>query len=177
LPTNVPPNIADETVIAHRLKHWINIAPVMVACLILFLALIVGLSLYPSYAEDVNKFIPASLIGLFTLVYSSLVALIALLSVWIYRNNRLLLTNHHIVEFTRRGVFDTTISQFSLGKLQDVSCQQRGILPNLLGYGDIHIETAGEQKENFIFTQVPQPQELASQIMQAHEDLGTSDAV
>ena len=162
----------DEIVICQRRKHWVNIVPVLLACVILFLFLPIGSYFYGRHTQTINNIIPAGIIGSLVMVYIILVAGIALLSLWIYRQNRLVLTNH-IVEYTRRGIFDRTVAQFSLIKLQDVSSAQHGLMANLLGYGNITIETAGEE-ENFVFAQVPRPQELANQIMQAHEALADS---
>lgn len=173
VPTPPPKPAIDETVICERRKHWINVAPVLVACALLILFLPIASYFYARHMTEINKYIPSAAIGSLMLVYLLLVVSIALLSLYIYRQNRLVLTNHHLVEYTRRGIFSHTTSQFSLIKLQDVSSTQNGPLANMLNYGNITIETAGEE-ENFVFAQVPRPQELANQIMQAHEALADS---
>ena len=173
MPTVTQPPV-NEQILTQQRKHWINVAPVMLSTLILLLVLPLASYLYSRYNDQISKIIPAAAMGSLMLIYAVLVILIALLALWIYGQNRLVLTNHHIVEYTRRGIFNRTESQFSLIKLQDVSCSQNGFLANLLGYGDITIETAGEE-ENFVFRQVPRPQSLANQIMQAHEALADTN--
>lgn len=173
-PTSQLPAV-DEKIILEQRKHWINVAPVMFATIVLLLVLPLVSYLYSSNGNSISKVIPAAVIGSMFMIYTALVAVIALLSLWIYRQNRLVLTNHHIVQYTRRGIFNRTVSQFSLIKLQDVSSAQKGLLANMLGYGNITIETAGEE-ENFVFSQVPNPQILANQIMQAHESLEDSSS-
>ncbi|HSX14842.1 MAG TPA: PH domain-containing protein [Candidatus Saccharimonadales bacterium] len=170
MPNPNQPAPVTETILAQRHKHWINVAPVMFSTLILALVFVAASSYYAGHTDTVNQYIPVAGISALTFIYWVLIIGIALLAIWIYRQNRIVLTNHHIMQYTRRGLFDHSVSQFSLIKLQDVSCRQKGILANLLSYGDIEIETAGEE-ENFSFKQVPSPQTLADQIMQAHEAL------
>jgi len=165
-----PLNVVNEIIITETRKHWVNIAPILFGCLILILFLPAGSYYYGRHMSAINQYIPAAIIGSLVLVYVAIVAFITILSIWIFRQNRLVLTNHHIVEYTRRGLFNHTTSQFSLIKLQDVSAAQKGLMANIFGYGTITIETAGEE-ENFVFQQVPNPQTLANRIMQAHEAL------
>ncbi len=173
MPEAMPANLVDETVLAQTRKHWINVAPIFFSCIVLALVWL-GL-VYSSgrYGQTLARYIPAADTGLVLAALALLIIAITGFSWWIYRQNRLVLTNHHLVEYTKRGLFDNTVSQFSLIKLQDVTARQRGLIANVLGYGDIVIETAGEQ-EHFVFNQVPRPQALADQIMQAHEALESS---
>ncbi len=159
-----------EVIITTSRKHWINLAPVILSTAILVLLFFFGTIYYDTHMDNIHKYVPAAYIAIFSFFFWILVVGILLLSIWIYRQNRLVLTNHHLMEYTRRGLFDHTVAQFSLIKLQDVSARQRGFLANVLGYGNIELETAGES-ENFLFQQLPQAQALANQIMQAHERL------
>ena len=133
----------NEQVLFEQRKHWINVAPVMLSTALLLLILPLASYVYGRYKADLTKVIPVAVASSISMIYVVLVLLIGLLALWIYRQNRLVLTNHHLVEYTRRGIFNRTVSQFSLIKLQDVSSAQKGFMANLLGYGDITIETAG----------------------------------
>lgn len=168
-----PTNSIKETIITERRKHWINIAPILFGSLILVLLLPAASYFYGRHSATINQFVPGVMMASLTLVYLVAVVFITGMSIWIFRQNRLVLTDHHIVEYTQRGIFNHTVSQFSLIKLQDVSASQQGLVANMFGYGTISIQTAGEA-ENFVFTQVPDPQDLANQIMQAHEALENS---
>lgn len=165
-----PANLVNETILAQTRKHWINVAPIMVSTVVLALVWLGLVYSTGRYATTIRRYVPVADTGMVVFALGLLIAAIAVFSFWIYRQNRLVLTNHHLVEYTRRGLFNSTVSQFSLIKLQDVTARQNGLLANMLGYGDIVIETAGEQ-ENFMFNQVPHPKVLADQIMKAHESL------
>lgn len=138
------------------------------ACIILVFALIPANLFYLNYQDTINQVIPTSAIGVAVVIYLILVGLIAVLALWVWWENRLVLTNKHVVQYTRLGIFNHSISQLNLTNVQDVTYSQRGVLANLLDYGDVVVETAGEQV-NFVFRYVPDPEPIASQIVQAHE--------
>lgn len=86
----------------------------------------------------------------------------------LYRNNVIFVTSEKIAQVVYLSLFNRKISQLSIGDVQDVTVAQNGIFPNLLGYGSLVIETAGEQ-QNYTFTYVPKPYESAKLIVGSHE--------
>lgn len=79
------------------------------------------------------------------------------LDVWI-------VTDVRIVNIEQRQLFSRVISEHELERIQDVTAEAHGILPTFLNYGEVHVQTAGEQ-QRFIFKQVPNPQEVKRQIL------------
>ena len=56
-------------------------------------------------------------------------------------------TNKRIVDVEQKGVFYREVSSLHYGKIQDITVETRGIIPTFLGFGDIHVQTAGEDRE------------------------------
>jgi len=55
-----------------------------------------------------------------------------------------------------------------LTKIQDVTSEIVGVIPTLLSYGNIYVQTAAE-KERFVFYQIPSPNEVKNQIVRLQE--------
>lgn len=87
---------------------------------------------------------------------------------YIYKNNIIIVTTDKVAQILYRNLVDRKISQLSLGDLQDVTVDQRGILARMFKYGTLVIETAGEQN-NYNFTYTPLPYECANEIVAARE--------
>lgn len=88
---------------------------------------------------------------------------------YLYQANVVLITSEKIAQLLYKTIFDRTISQLSIGDVQDVSVAQKGIFARIFNYGTLVIETAGEQN-NYIFTFTPSPYETGKAIVGSHED-------
>lgn len=71
------------------------------------------------------------------------------LDVWI-------ITNKRIIDVEQHNLFSRDVSEFRLDHIQDVTVEVKGILPTLLHFGDIHVQTAGESRE-FVISKIPRP--------------------
>lgn len=74
------------------------------------------------------------------------------LDVWI-------ITNERIIDVQQRGFFSRIISEQKLFRIQDVTSEVHGIIPTILKYGNVHIQTAGT-KQRFFFHQIPNPDKV-----------------
>ena len=79
------------------------------------------------------------------------------------------ITNDRLLNIEQEGVFARTISELDLYKIQDATSEVKGILPSLFGYGDVHIQTAGEVGR-FELKQIPNPHEIRKLIMDLAEE-------
>ncbi|MFH1171063.1 MAG: PH domain-containing protein, partial [bacterium] len=59
------------------------------------------------------------------------------------------------------------VSELLLDKVQDVTVEVHGVIPTMLHYGDIMIQTAGESPR-FHFDDIPHPHAIAEKIMELH---------
>lgn len=101
-------------------------------------------------------------------IISLVVALIALIAIYIYRQNKILITDIHLAEISQKSLVNRKVSQLSMANVEDTNAEQRGILATMFGYGTLIIQTAGEM-ENFIFTFCPSPTKYAEEILEAHQ--------
>lgn len=119
--------------------------------------------------EDFAVDLPESL---YIALFSFLVILFAtftLIGTYVYKQNRLVITNENVLQVLQFGLFNQQVSQLNLAKIQDVSVDKAGILPSIFDFGTLDIETAGEQY-NFRFKYTADPYKIAKIIIEAHED-------
>lgn len=96
--------------------------------------------------------------------------IVVILATVVYGQNRLIVTNRNITQILQYGLFNRKVSQLNLVNVEDVTSIESGILATILGYGELKIETAGEQV-NFHFTYCPRPSYYAKVILEAREKI------
>jgi hypothetical protein len=162
-----------ERVILVVRKHWVNIGPILIGMgLLAAIVLTVGGQI-SRWSDDLTT---VALAGTVTTAVLMVAVAISVLAYWVFSRNRIILTNRHLVQITQTSLFNRTVSELSLERVQDVSVRTAGLLPTLLHYGDILIETAGEQP-NFTFKQLPHPHHLARTLMEAHAESEHGDGL
>ena len=57
------------------------------------------------------------------------------------------------------------MAQTEIIKIQDISAKQSGLFASILNFGTVDVQTAGELP-NFLFVNVPNPGEVAKEIME-----------
>lgn len=158
----------DEKIVRHIYHHWTDIAAnAAIAGVMVLVALVLAYG-YGRYSSMLPPVVTGALVGAMVVVFILLAGLILVFGVWVYRRNYLLLTNKHLIQVEQHGLFTSQVDQVSLGRIQDVSGKRPGLAATLLGYGTVTIQSAGEQRQ-FVFDHVPNPQELADYILEAHE--------
>jgi hypothetical protein len=163
----------NEKVVLEIHRHWINVAPILLGLGLAAIATLYGFYSLGRYGDKIFGLGGLAALGL--VIIAILIAVIALASIWVYRQSCVIITPHKIIQVTQNGLFGRTISQFSLDHMQDVSASQKGFLPTVLGYGSVEVETAGEM-ENFVFNQAPNPKQVAAVIMKMHQDFAPEHA-
>jgi len=160
-----------EEVILEAHRHWVNVAPFFVSTAIVILAGFLAIGYVGANPVAANQVFP----GLSLAIVTPLVALLDVLAIVIlffaytvYRQNKIVLTNQHFIQITQTGLFGRTLSKLSLDELQDVRGSRKGVFGTILNYGEILIETAGNE-ENFFFRPAPDPLNIAEKINDTHE--------
>ncbi len=77
-------------------------------------------------------------------------------------------TDQRVIDIDQSGLFNRTIAEQPLFRVQDVTTEVRGVIPTMLKYGQVFIQTAGE-KQRFIFEDVPNPEEVSKLIVTLSE--------
>lgn len=81
-----------------------------------------------------------------------------------YFLNAWVLTNQRIVNIKQRRYFSREVSSLFLSRVQDVTTDVTGVLPSLLGIGDIKVQTASEDVE-FVMQGIPRPEQMRDIIL------------
>lgn len=68
----------------------------------------------------------------------------------------LIVTNLHVIDIDQVGLWHREISTLQLEKIQDISSKTEGLIPSLLNYGVLEIQTAGSLT-NFIVKGIQKP--------------------
>ncbi|MDD5693181.1 MAG: PH domain-containing protein [Patescibacteria group bacterium] len=154
----------DEKVLYIIRRHWFTLfLPAAISSLMYLLA-ILGIFLLPHLDPSVvsgysyNIYILSiSLLFLFSTAYIYSAGVI-------YYLNVILITNENIVEIHQVRFFAREVSELGFEKIQDVASKENGVFQSLLDFGQIEIQTAGENR-NFIFSNIPKPSEWVTKIM------------
>lgn len=94
---------------------------------------------------------------------------VAFFTVWTnYHLNFFFLTNAKITDITQHGLFSREMSSVRLDRIQDITVNVDGIVPTLLHFGNIHIQTAAE-KEEFFVRNIPHPYDVKDKIFSEHQ--------
>ncbi len=160
---------ADEVKLSEVQKHSFGLIALYTQVIIgMTIAAILPFFLLPVVLEDVDQGITiASIFGVFVLFFAALVIGIG---TFIYRQNRLIITDRNITQVLQSGLFSRKTSQLNLYSVEDVTALEDGIFSTMFGFGVLTIETAGEQA-NFNFTYCPRPGYYAKIILDGREKL------
>ena len=70
---------------------------------------------------------------------------IGMISVMIYRGNRLFITNRHVIQLVMTSPASTSTNIIELSKVEDASFRQDGIWQKLFHYGTLRLATVGDE--------------------------------
>lgn len=158
----------NENIILFLRRHWfvflMRILLVVAAVISLIFVYFLFSAINNNFAESEYRnllLFGESLATLFVWNFFFILWLDYYLDAWI-------VTNERIINIEQRGFFNRDISELKLTKIQDVTSEIIGIVPTLLNYGNIYVQTAGE-KERFTFNQIPNPNYVKNVIVELQE--------
>jgi uncharacterized membrane protein YdbT with pleckstrin-like domain len=155
----------DENIILVVHRHWFNILQQFFIILLLLLGLAGGFFISPrifSVLQDKNYFI------LFLFVENTILLILWIYGfiIWIdYYFDIWVITTERIINIEQKGLFVRRVSELKFAKVQDVTAEVEGFLPTILNYGDVKVQTAGEEENLFLFRQVPDPYRIKTLII------------
>lgn len=79
-----------------------------------------------------------------------------------------IVTDKRIIDIEQKSLFHRDMSDFRIEKIQNVTVRERGLFANLMGYGTMQVETAGERVE-LIFDYLPNPYHVRDIISECHD--------
>lgn len=154
----------DETVIEIIHRSWFYIAEqyfvVLVMAGVFFAAAYFFPVLFPdAFGTQVQKillFVQNSfLIAIW--IYGFLIWIDYYFDVWV-------ITSERIINIEQKGLFVRKISELKYSKIQDVTSEVTGFLQTVVNFGDVTVQTAGEE-ENFLFRTISDPYRIKEMIM------------
>jgi uncharacterized membrane protein YdbT with pleckstrin-like domain len=154
-----------ETIIRVVHRHWFDIATHFIV-VIMFIAVLFGsLSLlpllYPNWlGSEMSRFI--------LFIQNSLVLMVWLYAflIWIdYFFDVWIITNERVINIEQKGLFVRAVSELKFSRIQDVTSEVSGMLPTILNFGDVKVQTASEE-DFFLFRRVPDPYHVKDIIME-----------
>jgi membrane protein YdbS with pleckstrin-like domain len=141
--------------------------PSLLISIVIFLA---ALALVYAEARFTGTFpFPPVLVFALVLLLLALAAAFFYIGFYIYRRNVLIFTTAHLVQVEVNSLFSHRVSQVAFSRIQDVSGMKVGVLQTLFNFGNVEIQSAGEE-EKFIFRNAHDPQEIADEALEIHED-------
>lgn len=79
-----------------------------------------------------------------------------------------IITDRRIIDIDQISLFHRKVSDFRIEKIQNITIEEGGFIANMMGYGSIHVETAGED-EDLRFDMLPRPYKIRDMISEAHD--------
>lgn len=164
---------ANERVLAVVHRHWLTLALRLFSItifalfpLVTWIIVLIGAGLTPTLPYDLTQYTPH-----FAVLYANWLVYIIIILGQTLLNHHLdvwVVTSDRIVSVDQQGFFSRSTGSFQLRRLRDVNVEVRGILPTLLNYGTIEIETASDGPSEFRAHHIPRPLELKEIIMAAN---------
>jgi hypothetical protein len=160
----------NEKVICAIKKHPIGLVSIYFSGLFVSLAVIITTIFAGSWIQaQITTNLPvANALLLIGVLIGLLCLFVTYVAGFVYQNNILILTNEKVAQILYSNLIDRKVSQISLGELQDITVDQKGVLARILQFGTLVLETAGEQN-NYNFTYTRYPQHCAKELVEAHE--------
>jgi hypothetical protein len=147
-----------EEVLTVSRRHWMYLWPRTILWTVLALAPPIVLAWLLFSVGDVSG-TPATIFWGIAAVYVLVWAARIFLNWYQYNNDMWVVTNQRIVDVIKPTPIGLRISSADLVNIQDMTVERKGILATALNYGDVHCQTAADNRD-FIMGGVPQPQEL-----------------
>jgi hypothetical protein len=167
-----------ENVILEVRKHWIvfvgNAISLVFSALLPFILLSLIKIFIPGLL-NIGISVPGNFSALFLFFYT-----LWLLFLWIsffvnwttYYLDVWYVTEKRIIAVEQRRIFDRGISNLRFDKIQDVTIDVRGFVPTLLNFGNIKVQTAGEDNYDFAMSTVRNPEKVRQIIFNQHNEIG-----
>jgi hypothetical protein len=136
--------------------------------LAIFLAIVgIGFAYFELIDPASIPFGPRTIFSLIS-VLLGLAVIIFPIGLFSYEHNVLIFTNLHLIEVEQTGLFGRVVSQVSFNREQDITGRRTGVFSTIFDYGDVEVQSAGEER-NFIFHYAPNPEAVAAEAIATNE--------
>lgn len=167
----VPGSIDEDKIVIFVRRHWASFLGQFLLSFFMFVIPLAIITVVYFSAPGFYQGIVRNFIVLGLSIYYLISATVAFVAWVSFYYDFYIVGEDTIVDITQQGFFGRQISQLSLLRVQDVTSNIKGFLPTFFGFGDVLVETAGEQSQNFLLRAIPNPQEVAAKIMELHDQI------
>ncbi|PIR93758.1 hypothetical protein COT97_05015 [Candidatus Falkowbacteria bacterium CG10_big_fil_rev_8_21_14_0_10_39_11] len=157
---NQKPN---EQVLMFFRRHWIVVAKILLLSLIITTIPIIFYLFFARTYTFLENDMYRGVYILFNSAYALFVILFTFSNFIDYYLDVWIVTNMRVINIEQKGLFSREMSEKELGRMQDITSEVTGFLATVLGFGDVHIQTAGEE-QRFVFKQIPDAEEVTRKI-------------
>lgn len=84
------------------------------------------------------------------------------------------ITNQHVIAVNQKEIFNRDEAFMELVRIQDVFFEKNGLLSNLLGYGQLRVQSAGTEQE-FVIEYIANVESAAHKIMDLRDEAQGKD--
>lgn len=158
-----------EHIVFYLRRHWFTFMLVSLWYVVLLVVpALLAVAISNWYPELYDKLYNGALIEAIVRLIISLYYL----GVWVFFWNSWvdyyldvwLVTNERVLSLEQRGLFNRQVAELRLSRVQDVSSHVKGFFATILHFGDVKVQTAGEEP-NFMLKEIPQPYEVAEKVL------------
>ena len=155
----------NENIIKIVHRNWFDIFQQFLIVFVMIFVIIGGFFLLPLFfpnltqeKDSYNLFIfIENTIMLFLWIYSFFIWIDYYFDIWV-------ITSERIINIEQKGLFIRSVSELKFERIQDVTVEVGGIIPTVLNYGDVFVQTAAET-ERFVFRHISNPYAIKDLIM------------
>lgn len=167
---------SDEHIILEVRKHWIVFIGYGIQLIFSAIFPIVLLFLAKKFFPQVLDIAVAGNINALMFFVYSIWLMFLWLSFFInwtkYYLDVWYVTEKRIIAVDQRGIFNRGISNLRFDKIQDVTIDVKGFVATLLNYGNVKVQTAGEDNFEFSMYVVSNPENVRKVIFNQHNEIG-----
>jgi uncharacterized membrane protein YdbT with pleckstrin-like domain len=161
----------DEKVILEVRKHWYVFVWT-------FLGLVMGLFLPIAVFITGYALVPLEFKEYFLLAQPYVVFIYFIYALGIWASFAMTWTNFYldvwyvtekrIIDIDQKRIFNREISNLRFDKIQDISIEVKGVIATFLNFGDIRVQTAGEDSSEFFMKNASNPERVRKIIFNQH---------
>ena len=172
----VPGGVDEDKIVLFVRRHWASfLGQFLLSFFMLIVPAVIFAAVYFTH-PDFYQGLARNFLVLGLSIYYLIAVTVAFIA-WIsFYYDIYIICQDTIIDVVQEGFWGRKVSQLTLLRVQDVSSNIQGFLPTIFGYGDVLVETAGEQTQNFLLKAIPSPQEVASKIMGLHNAIVEKEA-
>lgn len=150
-----------EEVVLFLHKHWWTITNRILA---IFIAATIPFIIVLTFGQQLIAYDMMALFAFAWVAFYLALWFFLFYTLTIYNLNNWIVTNMRIIDRHQHGFFDQEVAELSLLNIQDVAFKMEGIVPTMMNYGKIEVQTAGNDVK-FHFDDIPNPQMVKDEIM------------